>query len=502
MQNKELRILLIECDEQDAASILAKLASAGYDPQVTRIKDEAGMQRALASDSFDVILCSDDRDCFGGLAALSVLRRQDMDIPFLLLARELNESTIIRTMQAGVDDYILKGSLNRLAASIEHNLHQARIRRNYRTTQSALQESQARMHAFIADLPGMAYQIQLDAQGNITFPYVSEGCQPLLMIEAQELTAAPELFERMLHPDDAAGYRASMLHSAEHLSFWNWEGRLHTPPANEIKWVNLRCSPRRVDDSTMWEGIMLNITQSKSTAAELVSSQQRLIELSAHIEDAREQERIAIAREVHDELGSLLTAAKLDVAWLSNHLKDSPKLENKVRDIESLIDKCTAAASNISRSLRPSALDNFGIVAAFDNEVREFAQRSGIACEFEHGDETMQLAPRIAISLFRILQEALANITKHAAATQVRISLVCNGELVELSVADNGRGIRDADRSKPRSFGLRGIFERIAYFGGEAKLHSLPDQGTTLWVCMPCRNGDTELPDIQRQLFD
>jgi len=502
MSNEDLRVLLVECSDQDAENILAKLAPAGYALRPTRVWDEAGMRRALTSATFDVILCSDDRDSFGGLPALSLLRRLDLDIPFLLLARELKEETVIRTLQAGVDDYILKGSLNRLAPSIEHNLHQARIRRNYRSAQTALQESQARMHAFIADLPGMAYQIQLDAKGNVSFPYVSEGCQPLLVIEAQELTAEPALFERMLHPEDAAGYRASMLHSAEHLTFWNWEGRLHTPPDNEIKWINLRCSPRRVEQGVLWEGIMLNITQSKLNAAELASSKQQLHELSAHIEDVREQERIAIAREVHDELGSLLTATKLDVAWLSSHLKDSPKLESKVKDIESLIDKCTQAASNISRSLRPSALDTFGIVAAIDNEVQEFSQRAGIACDFRHNDETMPLAPRIAISLFRILQEALANITKHAQATQVGIALSCHDGTVELSVSDNGRGIRDADRAKPRSFGLRGIFERVAHFGGEAKLQSAPEHGTTLSVRLPCQNGDTQPPEMQHVLFE
>jgi len=502
MSNEDLRVLLVECSDQDAESVLVKLDAAGYVLRPTRVRDEAGMQRALGNQSFDVILCSDDGDCFGGLAALSLMRRLDLDVPFLLLARELKEETIIRTLQAGVDDYILKGSLNRLAPSIEHNLHQARIRRNYRNAQSALQESQARMHAFIADLPGMAYQIRMDADGKVTFPYVSEGCQPLLAVEAQELTAEPGLFERMLHPEDAAGYRASMLHSATHLNFWNWEGRVHTQPANEIKWINLRCSPRRTADCVVWEGIMLNVTQSKLNAAELASSKQQLHELSAHIEDVREQERIAIAREVHDDLGSLLTATKLDVAWLSSHLKDSPKLESKVKDIESLIDKCTRAASNISRSLRPSALDTFGIVAAIDNEVAEFSQRAGIACDFRHNDETMPLAPRIAISLFRILQEALANITKHAQATQVGISLSCHDGTVELSVSDNGRGIRDADRTKPRSFGLRGIFERVAHFGGEAKLHSAPEHGTTLAVKLPCQNGDAAPPDQQRALFD
>ncbi|MFA5370934.1 MAG: ATP-binding protein [Sideroxydans sp.] len=502
MLNKELRVLLVESSDQDAGNVLTKLTDAGYVLKHTRVSNEEGMQRALSRNTFDVILCSDEGNCFGGLPALSLLRRLGLDIPFLLLARELKEETILRTLQAGVDDYILKGSLNRLSPSIEHNLHQARIRKEYRVVQSALQESQARMHAFIADLPGMAYQIRLNADGRITFPYVSEGCHPLLGIEAQELTAAPNLLEEMLHPEDADNYRHSMLRSAGQLTFWNWEGRLHTHPSGEIKWINLRCSPRRIEDDVLWEGIMLNITQSKMDAAELIHSQQLLQDLSAHIEDVREQERVAIAREVHDELGSLLTATKLDIAWLCSHLKDDTRLASKAKDIEVLIDKCTRAASNISRSLRPSALDTFGIVAAIDNEVQEFAQRTGISCDFEHSDETLELGPRIAISLFRILQEALTNITKHAEATQVGVSLLHNGSVVELTINDNGRGIRDADRAKPHSFGLRGIFERVAHFGGEVKLHSAPDRGTTLSVQIPCHHDETVQPDLQCTIFD
>lgn len=502
MLNRELRVLLVECSDQDAENILTRLTAAGYALQHTRVSDEDGMRRALTRGDFDVILCNDETGCFGGLPALSLLRRLGLDIPFLLLAHELEEKTILHTLQAGADDYILKGSLNRLAPAIEQNLRQAGIRKEYRDTQSALQESQARMHAFIADLPGMAYQIFLDNSGAISFPYVSEGCHPLLGIEAQELTTSPALFDEMLHPEDTADYRKSMLHSAEHLTFWNWEGRLRTHPAGEIKWINLRCSPRRIEEGVLWEGIMLNISQSKLNEAELIRSKRQLHELSAHIEDVREQERIAIAREVHDELGSLLTATKLDIAWLCSHLKDTPRLETKARDIESLIDKCTLAASNIARSLRPSALDTFGIIAAIENESREFAQRTGIACNFRHGDEAIDPAPRIAISLFRILQEALTNITKHAQATEVGLSLAGRGDLIELTISDNGCGIREADRSKPHSFGLRGIFERVAHFGGEARLHSAPGQGTVLTVHLPSQHAAATSHDLQHTLFD
>lgn len=502
MTAKKLRVLLVESSAQDSQSILSRLTDAGYVLVHRCVQNAADMRQALLEQPFDIILCSDDPDSFGGLEAHSLLRQLDLDIPFLLLARELEEETIIHSMQEGVDDYLLKGSLNRLAPAIEHNLREARIRREYREAQAALHENQTRMHAFITDLPGMAYQITLTDKGEVSFPYVSEGCYPLLGIEHQELIGDASLFAEMVHPEDAGSYLKSMLTSAKKLTFWNWEGRMRTRPKGEVKWINLRCSPRRMGDAVQWEGIMLNITQSKQAEAALRQSKQQMHEFSTHIEEAREQERVAIAREVHDELGSLLTATRLDVAWLISRLKDMPELEAKARSIEELVAKCARSASNISRSLRPSALDTFGIVAAIESEAKEFAQRTGIACIHEAMDESVSVSPHVAITLFRIFQEALNNITKHAQAKTVTISIRNLDTCVRMSIRDDGRGIHDAERAKPRSFGLRGIFERVARFGGEVKLESAPGKGTHITISIPHQPEQDATPDSQGALFE
>ncbi|MEK7810579.1 MAG: PAS domain-containing protein, partial [Pseudomonadota bacterium] len=281
MTVKKLRILLVESSDEDAEKTLSKLTTAGYLLEHKRVPDAAGMQAALENASFDVILCNDGLSGFGGLPALKLMHHLEIDIPFILLAHEINEQTIIHTMQEGADDYILKGSLNRLVPSIEHNLREARLRHEHRAAQLALLENQTRMHAFIADLPGMAYQVLLHNSGQISFPYVSEGCHALLGLEPQELIGDEYLFDALLHPEDASSYVNSMQLSAKQLSFWNWEGRIHTQPNNEIKWINLRCSPRRTKDGVQWEGIMLNITQSKRAEADLKLSKQQLRELSS-----------------------------------------------------------------------------------------------------------------------------------------------------------------------------------------------------------------------------
>jgi signal transduction histidine kinase len=274
-------------------------------------------------------------------------------------------------------------------------------------------------------------------------------------------------------------------------------------PDNEVKWINLRSSPRKTAEGIQWEGIIFNITQSKEAEIEIKRSRTQLRELSSHIQDVREQERIAIAREIHDDMGSTLTAIKLDIAWLGSRLNNNPVLAEKAKSIEAMVDKCTSAAGNISRSLRPSVLDTFGIIAAVEMEADEFEQRTHISCIFESRDEGPSVRPDISIALFRILQEALNNIIKHAHASEVAVNIHNLKEGINLTVQDNGRGLTETDRAKPRSFGLRGIHERVEYLGGDVRIDSDSGSGTRLSVYLPHEPGKiaTGDPLAQQDLF-
>ncbi len=235
-------------------------------------------------------------------------------------------------------------------------------------------------------------------------------------------------------------------------------------------------------------------------------AQLALRELSSHIQDVREQERLNIAREIHDDMGGTLTAIKLDIAWLNGRLNtQNPELAAKAKGIEALVDRCIASANNISRTLRPSVLDSFGLIAAIEMEAEEFEQRTGIPCPVSHADEGAALSPDTSIALFRIFQEALTNIMKHAHASQAKVDIYNRTNGVDLIVSDNGRGLNEADRLKPRSFGLRGIQERVAHFNGDMKISSTPGQGTTVAVHIPHTPvhpaADGSLPQSQRTLF-
>lgn len=360
----------------------------------------------------------------------------------------------------------------------------------------ALARYQARFNAIVSHTPGLVYQFVLGADGAVSFPYLSEGCAALLGVTAAALQTKPALFLRLILPEDRKGYADSMHASATALSSWNWEGRIWVDAWKDVKWINLRSSPRPLPDGAgvQWEGIMTNITASKAAQLEVTNSRARLAELTAHIEEVKEQERTRIAREIHDDLGGNLTAIKMALAMLSKRLPpDQPQLADKAAYVDSLVDRTIEAVHRISLDLRPSMLD-FGIVAALEWQVKEFEKHIGVACSFTASEKDIELAPDHASALFRIFQEALTNIAKHAHATRVTVSLQRLRHHICLKISDNGGGIAAVDRIKPGSFGLRGMSERALALGGTMALSRARGGGTIVTIKIKLAPPGTESP--------
>jgi len=330
---------------------------------------------------------------------------------------------------------------------------------------------------------GLVYQFVLHPDGGTSFPCLNDGCSALLGLAPGELQDDPSLFEGLILPEDRRAYHEAMQMSAAALAAWNWEGRIRIPAWNDVKWINLRATPHtREDGAVQWDGIMTNITASKQEQEESHRSRERLAELTAHIEQAKEDERTRIAREIHDDLGGNLTAIKMALAMLSARLpQDQPDLIDKANYVDDLVDRTIEAVHRISLDLRPSTLD-LGIVAALEWQAREFEKQMGIAVIMRCPDKDLELESDHASALFRIFQEALTNIAKHADATRVTVSLRRQRNLLTLSICDNGRGIQPADRLKPQSFGLRGMSERASALGGTLALSSAPGGGTMVTI--------------------
>ena len=348
----------------------------------------------------------------------------------------------------------------------------------------------------VANTPGLVYQFRRHPDGSVEFPYLSEGCQALLGLSAAELQAAPQRFLALILPDDRAAYLESMQQSASSLWSWNWEGRIWVDAWKDVKWINLRCTPRALPDgSVQWEGIMSNITESKLEQLEVRASRARLAELTAHIEKVKEQERERIAREIHDDLGGNLTAIKMALAMLVARLPEGDAvLQQKAAYVDALVDRNIDAVHRMTLDLRPSVLD-FGLLPALEWQAKEFEAQAGIACTLHASMKELELDPEQATALFRIAQEALTNIAKHAQASAVEIRLARSRGVLTLKISDNGRGMRPADRSKPDSFGLRGMAERASALGGTLSLGQAPGGGTevAIKIRLPARAADGKI---------
>jgi signal transduction histidine kinase len=347
---------------------------------------------------------------------------------------------------------------------------------------TALQEYQARFNAVVNHTPGLVYQFVLHADGSIAYPYLSEGCAALLGLSVTELQQEPARLQQLILPEDRKGYQEAMLASKNTLEAWNWEGRFWIEAWKDVKWISLRATPLPLDGGGIqWDGIMTNITASKLEQEETRHSRARLAELTDHIQQVKEQERTRIAREIHDDLGGNLTAIKMALAMLAARLPDDATLLEKANYLDDLVDRTIEAVHRISLDLRPSTLD-LGIVAALEWQAREFEKQMDIACVFRSVDREIELDPDHASALFRIFQEALTNIAKHAGATRVTVTLRRQRQHLTLSICDNGRGITPADRLKPHSFGLRGMSERARALGGTLTLSHGPGGGTMVAV--------------------
>ena len=344
---------------------------------------------------------------------------------------------------------------------------------------------ETRFRAIVSNTPGLVYQFRRMPDGSIAFPYLSEACRALLGVDPDHLTADPGLLFDQILPADRASYLASMLVSAADASCWNWEGRIWVEAWKDVKWINLRATPRLLSSGgVQWEGIMTNITQSKLEQAEIQHSRAQLAELSAHIERVKEQERTRIAREIHDDLGGNLSAIKMALAIFKRRLPSDEALTDKADYVDSLVDRTIEAIHRISVDLRPAILD-FGIVAAIDWQAREFEKQAAIPCQLICNKKEIELSTEQASALFRIFQESLNNISKHAHASRVTVNLVHGTRGVRLDICDNGHGIGIDDQRKPESFGIRGMIERANGLGGSLSVTAIASGGTKVAIRLP-----------------
>ncbi|HJV11130.1 MAG TPA: PAS domain-containing sensor histidine kinase, partial [Burkholderiales bacterium] len=235
--------------------------------------------------------------------------------------------------------------------------------------------------------------------------------------------------------------------------------------------------------------ILRDITRRKQAEDALKASERELRALSARVLEAREEEKARIARELHDELGQLLTAMKMDLGWLRERLPADADLAARAAEMGSLLDRTVSSTRRISADLRPLMLDDLGLADAAAWLIDDFCKRYNVACraDLAEAEALQQVSKSVATAVYRAIQEALTNIARHAHAANAWVMLTVEDGAIQLEIEDDGRGIAPDDLAKARSFGLKGMRERIAFLGGSVDIARAPRGGTRVRMRVPLR---------------
>ncbi|MCH7964041.1 MAG: PAS domain S-box protein [Bacteroidetes bacterium] len=235
--------------------------------------------------------------------------------------------------------------------------------------------------------------------------------------------------------------------------------------------------------------IARDITERKRVEEKLRKTGLRLRNLASHLQTIREEERTAIAREIHDELGQVLTVLKIQITLLSNKLRDDQQeLKDKIISISNMIDDTVEKVQRITAKLRPYILDELGLIPAIEWQAQEFQSVTGIKCSFTLPNFELFLDSEKSTAIFRIFQEALTNIARHSKAKLISISIHLKAETLMLIVKDNGIGIAQEQTKDFKSLGIIGMKERALILGGEVTVEGIPGKGTEVRVEIPLNN--------------
>lgn len=480
-----VRILLVEDSADDAELILCALREEGGELFCERCCDEAGLRAALAARDWDIVLADYHLPAFSASEVLALVRADPRDIPVIVVSGHIGEEAAVTLLKSGASDFVSKDRLARLAPALRRELSEARERRDKRAAVRALAEQER----FLLDITSALCEgiVVLDAEGRVLF--MNPQAERLLGWSAAELLGLPihEIVHRLRADGSPYPAAACPLHRLkregercliEDEVFLCKDGTLLP-----VSYMASRITAS--DGSTCFIKAFQDRSALQLAEQERQVSRRQLRELSVFLQRVREEERSHVARELHDELGQLLTGLRMDVEWLQRRLPDDGgSMVGKIRSMTGLVDSTLRTIRRISTDLRPAVLDDFGLEAAVEWLVESFRARNRIACDLRISLGGVSLAEPVATAVFRLVQEGLTNVSRHARARRVMVALeVVEGSL-GLMLRDDGIGFQ-VDAPGVRSFGLLGMRERVFALNGEFRVDSRPGGGTLITVEIP-----------------
>jgi signal transduction histidine kinase len=273
-----------------------------------------------------------------------------------------------------------------------------------------------------------------------------------------------------------------------------WEDNMKDPKGNLVthyrKMVPVYDKKGKLN---MVVGLGIDFTGLKKAEKKLQESHEQLRNLSSHLRNIREEERIRIAREIHDELGQQLTTLKMDTSLLKKRIPAyNKKAHDKIAMMISMLDNTVKTVRRIATELRPNILDDVGLVEALAWQSREFQSRTGVKCKFRSPADKTKINKRLSTEIFRIYQEALTNVSRHAEATLISASFEINPGNIVLKIKDNGNGFIESEVTDKNTLGLLGMKERAAMLNGKLIINSIRGKGTTILLQLPFKNLKTD----------
>ncbi len=347
-------------------------------------------------------------------------------------------------------------------------------------TEKQLQESLDNWHSLVHNAPDVI--MTLDREGQITFvsrPVWGYSAQALIGTPITDYVPRKERLKlsRCIASVFSSGKRTTCEVSGVNGDSQSWFGLSFGPIHNGVD---------RATETKTTTLMIQEISEHKLAEETLRTSGKQLREFAARVEAVREEERTRVAREIHDELGQALTVLKLDLSWLQGQIpRTQRQARNKMKSMLLYVDETIERVRRIASELRPSILDDLGLLPAIEWQVEEFQKRTGIRCKLQSNAEKVEFSPEASAALFRVAQEALTNIVRHAAASSAQVDLMSDGRDLRMSITDDGKGITEERINDLRSLGIVGMKERISRVGGEFRIRSQRGQGTRIEISLP-----------------
>ena len=409
-------------------------------------------------------------------------------------SRRMGDVTTLWGVRANGEEFPIEASISQAGAAGEHYytviLRDITLRKQAEAeaerARGALDEAQRRLGAIVDS--AMDAVITVDGEQKIVL--FNRAAEQVFRVRREEMLGTP--LDRLLptrfrgvhrgHIDGFGRTGVTSRRMGDVTTLWALR-----PESEEEFPIEASISQTAQEGRHFYTVILRDITLRKQAEDALKESQRELRELSARVLEAREEEKAHIARELHDELGQLLTALKMDLGWVRERLPQDAEMTSRVKEMSELLDRTVGATRRISADLRPLMLDDLGLADAAAWLVDDFAKRSGVACRIDIAAELPDVSKAVGTAVYRAVQESLTNIARHAGARSAWVVLAVEDGALYVEVEDDGRGIAPEDLAKARSVGLKGMRERIAFLGGTLEIARAPRGGTRLRLRVPLR---------------